>query len=193
MSRCSVCGENKLVADPSAIISLPPDEVSCSDLEMAGLNGLIPSENCINVQPFAWEVCACSNATTSPSVSPPPGQDFCSVCGQNSLVGNPDAIVSIPNVISCGALEKAGFAGQISEAQCIAVQPFVTDVCVCNDDGSSTEEGSNVGVIFGGVIGGAVGLLLIVSLVILLRKRRLDSEETAQTDNAENTGENHVA
>lgn len=61
---CSVCGVGYIVGSPSAITSIRFPEQSdtqytCSDLEFAGLEGLIPSEDCSVFPTLIFETCDC--------------------------------------------------------------------------------------------------------------------------------------
>ena len=65
---CSVCGDGYQVGNPSAItsVSFPEStdtQLSCSDLEFAGLEGLIPSEDCSVLPSLIFETCDCQENT----------------------------------------------------------------------------------------------------------------------------------
>ena len=68
---CSVCGDGNQVGSPSAITTFRrfPDQTdthcTCSDLEFAGLEGLIPSEECSVLPILIFETCDCQKDTTS--------------------------------------------------------------------------------------------------------------------------------
>mmetsp|Transcript_14753 Transcript_14753/g.16900 ORF Transcript_14753/g.16900 Transcript_14753/m.16900 type:complete len:134 (+) Transcript_14753:120-521(+) len=56
---CSVCGEGKKVGNGLGIFAYPEQpEVPCSLLESAGVNGLIPLEQCSQLPPLVT-VCEC--------------------------------------------------------------------------------------------------------------------------------------
>ncbi|KAI2498271.1 RING-like zinc finger [Fragilaria crotonensis] len=67
---CSVCGDGYHVGSPSAIPKVRfPEQVgnqyTCSDLEFAGLEGLIPSEECSALSSLIFETCDCQENTES--------------------------------------------------------------------------------------------------------------------------------
>ncbi|KAI2488620.1 hypothetical protein MHU86_25674 [Fragilaria crotonensis] len=67
---CSVCGVGYIVGSPSAITSIRFPEQSdtqytCSDLEFAGLEGLIPSEDCSVFPSLIFETCDCQEDSKS--------------------------------------------------------------------------------------------------------------------------------
>lgn len=59
--------------------------------------------------------------------------DGCSVCGENSQVGKPDAIFAFPQqpAVSCHVLEDAGRAGLIPTPQCSYLPQLIVDDCGC--------------------------------------------------------------
>jgi hypothetical protein len=61
--------------------------------------------------------------------------ETCSVCGDNWVVGAPDALVSFPGQfsISCEQLQVAGMSGLIPPHQCDLFRPIVLDVCLCQE------------------------------------------------------------
>jgi hypothetical protein len=68
-------------------------------------------------------------ATTSSS------GETCSICGDNWVVGAPDALVLFPgqSAISCGQLQVAGMSGLIPTAQCELFRPLLLRVCSCQE------------------------------------------------------------
>lgn len=64
---CYICGGNPeaSIANPDAVISLPPDSplptATCSQIEAAGLAGIVTSEQCAQIQDTTGETCGCSN------------------------------------------------------------------------------------------------------------------------------------
>jgi hypothetical protein len=64
---CFVCGDGYQVGNPSAIGSFPefPDTlVTCEDIELAGLQGLIPTKQCLALPISIFETCNCQANTT---------------------------------------------------------------------------------------------------------------------------------
>ena len=64
---CSVCGDGYQVGNPSAISSFPghPDTpTSCKEIEVAGLQELIPISQCRSLPSLIFEACNCQAKTT---------------------------------------------------------------------------------------------------------------------------------
>jgi len=59
---CSVCGEGRFVASPNDIFQFPGQPtVGCGQLESAGLDGLIPLDQCGFLPPFVGPECGCND------------------------------------------------------------------------------------------------------------------------------------
>lgn len=75
---CSVCGNlDHCIQKPDAIVSSPNEpNVTCADLEKAGREGIIPSDECVALPDTIRDLCACAiptaAPTSSPSISPEP-------------------------------------------------------------------------------------------------------------------------
>ena len=121
---CSVCGEGMEVGNPLGILSLEGQpEVSCSALQTAGENGVIPSEQCADLPGIITDVCECiptstattttipttttdaTTATTPSCVCSPLSYtftiNFSKTCETNTIAGNPgidNAICQITTV-----------------------------------------------------------------------------------------------
>ena len=159
-SGCSVCGEDLCVSNPGAIFSFPgqPD-ASCSTLEEAGLQGQIPSTQCIALPPIIGTLCGClSNEPQPPAISPAPSEtlfvpptempntlppsetaaptrpfNFCHVCGEGLILANPGATVSIPGEedTTCLVIANLGMRGSFDAARCDESVPLVEQACGC--------------------------------------------------------------
>jgi hypothetical protein len=109
---CSVCGEGFEVGNPLGILSLEGQpEVSCAALQIAGENGVIPSEQCAALPSIITDVCECipsssattttipttttdaTTATTPSCVCSPLSYtftiNFSKTCKTNTIAGNP--------------------------------------------------------------------------------------------------------
>lgn len=157
---CSVCGNGYCVSNPDEIFSFPgqPD-ASCSTLEEAGLQGLIPLTECSFLPDIVQASCGCmSNLPQPPSISPvpsqmpvvpptkmpstlPPGEtaapttenNFCNVCGEGLVIANAGATVSLPGEgdIPCFEVADKGVDGLIDPDRCQEILPLVKDACGC--------------------------------------------------------------
>ena len=60
-SICKVCGEGKIVANPDAMMTIPQstDSVECSQIELAGLGGMLPMEQCDMISSIVAQDCGC--------------------------------------------------------------------------------------------------------------------------------------
>jgi len=71
---CSVCGPGMCVTDFDSIFSFPGQpSVRCGDLETAGINGIIPLDQCGFLPGLILDTCKCQNESlrqTSPTRSP---------------------------------------------------------------------------------------------------------------------------
>ena len=61
--------------------------------------------------------------------------ETCSICGDNWVVGAPDALVSFPgqSAMSCGHLQVAGNSGLIPTSECELFRPLLMGVCSCQE------------------------------------------------------------
>ena len=55
----------------------------------------------------------------------------CSICGEDTDMGNPQAMIPGSNTISCGLLDRAGRKGNIPNHQCHLLVHFAT-LCECD-------------------------------------------------------------
>lgn len=109
----------------------PRPEVTCDQLQDAGLTGQVPLAQCPLLPPLL-SVCDCAPGdlpTDPPAPTDPPGgptpcpdvpADGCSVCGEGLCVTIPDGIFVFPNQPStpCNILEQAGFDGLVPIESC---------------------------------------------------------------------------
>jgi hypothetical protein len=57
---CSVCGDKWVVGAPDALVSFPGQfSISCEQLQVAGMSGLIPLHQCEMFRPLLLDVCSC--------------------------------------------------------------------------------------------------------------------------------------
>jgi hypothetical protein len=65
---------------------------------------------------------------------PPTPSDGCSICGEESCVGNPEAIFAFPGfpAVPCGTLQEAGYMGTVPLAQCPLLANLIAD-CECGE------------------------------------------------------------
>ncbi len=74
---CSVCGDGYQVGSPSAITTFrrfpeqSDTQFTCSDLEFAGLEGLLPNEECSVLPILIFETCNCKEDAASTSLHGP--------------------------------------------------------------------------------------------------------------------------
>lgn len=77
---CSICGDNQCITKPTAVFSWPQrPEISCRDLELAGLEGYIQFDQCQALPSLANPTCGCQPADSyieylPPTVAPPENQ-----------------------------------------------------------------------------------------------------------------------
>jgi hypothetical protein len=132
---CPVCGEGMTSSTPDATVTLPSGNVrSCSDFERIASLGRISETQCSIVKPFVEEACSCQSG--SPVAPPPtmaPGAFDCPLCGRGNVISLPDGIVTIPTQPNrtCAELQHANSIGNIGQAQCGLLQPFVASPCGC--------------------------------------------------------------
>mmetsp|Transcript_5040 Transcript_5040/g.7284 ORF Transcript_5040/g.7284 Transcript_5040/m.7284 type:complete len:393 (-) Transcript_5040:182-1360(-) len=125
---CSVCGEGKCIGKPDEIFAFPGQPVvSCGELQVAGLDKLIPLKEC-SLLPTLIDACECREGSSGGN---------CSVCGDGKSVGNPLATFSFPGQpeVSCGTLELAGSSGLIPVEACDVFPDLIyMQPCGCKED-----------------------------------------------------------
>lgn len=145
---CSICGKGKRVTNVETEFSFPGQPtVQCVALESAGLEGIIPLEQCSYLPNLVADDCGCEECEI---ISVPDDIDVCtsdfvnegcSVCGEGKQVGDPDAIFAFPNFpeVTCGMLENIGAIGELGEFEC-GVLPGLIEVCNCKLCGDENNE-----------------------------------------------------
>ena len=145
---CLVCGDGQIVTKPDAIFSFTGyPATKCDVLQIAGLTGQIPLDQCPFLPGLITPDCECAPGdlpgvvapTPAPVASnkcPPVPASGCSVCGTDLCISNPDALFSFPGQSSapCGILETAGLTGLITPEECPFL-PNLVDVCECGTTG----------------------------------------------------------
>lgn len=70
---CFICGVGNVVTVPDAVIALPGQpSVQCDVLSIAGLNGLIPNDECALLPVLVTAFCGCAPEATAAPVSKSP-------------------------------------------------------------------------------------------------------------------------
>jgi hypothetical protein len=77
------------------------------------------------------------------------GEDefICEICGPNSIVTNPDGVVSFPEQddVTCSQLLAAGDALSLTIFGCLVFNAFITGPCECMDEGVVTPAPADMG------------------------------------------------
>jgi hypothetical protein len=158
---CEICGEGLVVTLVDVIVTIPGSSITptCSQLEQAGLNGQVPTDQCPLVPLLVSSLCGCTPAgpggsptaasqpppamapsSTAPTASIPEGTSFptatnssCFICGSEDLkMSLPDANISITGeTITCRQLEKLGLSGSIHAEECPFVPVIAAITCGC--------------------------------------------------------------
>jgi hypothetical protein len=134
---CYVCGsETKGITWQDKTVDITGKIVTCEELELMGLNGEIPSEQCPFVPIFASLRCGCddivSDATPSPSTN---SGLICYICGEGKKVGYPEFVLELPgDKLTCGQLEDRGLSGVLTEEECILLPQAIDDPCDCRSN-----------------------------------------------------------
>jgi hypothetical protein len=119
--ECNVCGDDgSTVTNLDGIVVVPPlIELTCAELLERAELGDISEEQCLEISLVAQEACDCLYT--------------CPLCGDGRYATNPEGIVFVPSEASttCEELGEKAFSGNISIAECEALQPFVTEPCGC--------------------------------------------------------------
>jgi hypothetical protein len=92
------------------------------------------ASQCDMMQPIAQASCECLPGSTGVSETTPPLEAYeCNICGEGRAVTSPDGIVEIPTQPdrTCSELMQAAAIGNINEAQCSLLHPFVLGPCGC--------------------------------------------------------------
>mmetsp|Transcript_13319 Transcript_13319/g.19586 ORF Transcript_13319/g.19586 Transcript_13319/m.19586 type:complete len:297 (-) Transcript_13319:68-958(-) len=144
---CLICGEGKVVGSPQAEFKISDKPgVSCGDLEIAGLEGLISPEKC-NLLPPLLTNCNCtedevirsgvdseSDTESVELITPCPivPTTGSSICGHGFCVTKFDAVLSLPGKsIECSTLENNCLIGKIPSDQCSSLKETVFTTCAC--------------------------------------------------------------
>ena len=65
-ASCSICGTNKVVGDPNALLSFPGQPtISCGILQVTGTMGLIPKDTCLGLPTMLAAACLCRDVSSS--------------------------------------------------------------------------------------------------------------------------------
>ena len=111
---CNICdpiGDSLFVTLPDGVPEVPGQPPrTCSELDEAGQNRLIPPDECSELNVYAVEACGCAPAGFN-----------CSICGPDWEVTLTDAEIEVPfydDLITCGELQTQGASGQLGPAQC---------------------------------------------------------------------------
>ena len=131
--------------------------VGCGVLEAAGNDGIISLELCASFPDLIGDACECTAVplvsaapsfgptVVSPITSSPVVNPVCSICGDGSTVGNPDAVFEFQGISNpCGGVQDAGNAGLITSDVC-SLLPGITRVgCECSSRAPSTSTGPSL-------------------------------------------------
>jgi hypothetical protein len=132
---CSICGEGMMLGDPDALVTIPNQITrTCGELDLALRSSIVMASQCDMMQPIAQASCECVPGSNGVSETTPPLEAYeCNICGEGMAVTIPDGIVEIPTQPnrSCSELIQAAAIGNINEAQCSLLQPFVLGPCGC--------------------------------------------------------------
>jgi hypothetical protein len=133
-SVCYVCGsERKGITLQDKTVDITGGIITCEELEIMGLNGEIPSEQCPFVSIFTTLRCGCDDIFSVPAPSPSKnGKVICFICGKGRKVGNPEFLLRIPgDKLTCAQLEDRGLSGDLTEAECSLLPQAVDEPCDC--------------------------------------------------------------
>jgi len=156
---CSVCGPSMCVTDFDAVFEFPGQPaVKCGDLQNAGIDGIVPLDQCGFLPGLILDTCKCKNenmrptAPTMPTHTPtyPPLPDNkcravpdkgCSVCGPGMCVTDFDAMFEFPGqpTVRCSDLENAGLNGIVPLDQCGFLPGLVAEKCKCHTQTSMSK------------------------------------------------------
>jgi hypothetical protein len=125
--NCSICGDNFQVTKPDVQVVLesdPDTEYTCGDLEMDGAAGALTPAQCAEAESSLQSDCGCA---------PLGGFAVCSICGDDSETFTPETEFSLSGfeATTCGNMQQRGYDGQLSPAECIAVQIEASATCSC--------------------------------------------------------------
>jgi hypothetical protein len=143
---------------PSNILTLPSsDTATCQDINAVGISGFIQPDGCIALQSNDIMIqCGCSNALIveededeDPAVVIQPSFPSCFICGESNsgLIGNPDAILSLPSALgfgdnaSCQDVNAVGVIGYISPGACAIIQEEKEIIDNCGGGGGGPPAG----------------------------------------------------
>ncbi|KAG7362876.1 hypothetical protein IV203_026236 [Nitzschia inconspicua] len=129
---CSICGEGGQMTNPDGVVvNNRGQERSCSALEASV--EMIPQSTCASVQEMARVPCGCTNPGFTTTVEQDEIPFRCNVCGDGSVMTNPQGTVSpTPDqTLRCGALEAN--AESIPQNACSTIQGLARDACGCTE------------------------------------------------------------
>lgn len=151
---CEICGEGLVVTLVDVVVIIPGSSITptCSELEQAGLDGQITTDQCPLAPLLVTSLCGCTPAgapqpsptpvpsSTAPTTAIPEGTSFptatnssCFICGSEDIkISLPDANISITGeTITCRQLEKLGLRGSIRAEECPFVPVIASITCGC--------------------------------------------------------------
>lgn len=137
MLLCNICPEGTVT--PGGVFVMPgSQEVSCSDLEAAGLNGtIVGAESCEAFQDRAAGPCCGAPFSSDEPIVDESTDGFCTVCGPNKTLTDDTSFVSVPTqgIYSCKELIAMGQNGTLDDKRiCILVQLSAKTPCGCISD-----------------------------------------------------------
>lgn len=144
---CSVCGEGGRMRNPDGVVvNSRGQERSCSALEASAES--IPQNACASMQEMAREPCGCTYPDIDTTIDEIPF--LCSVCGDGSVMTNPQGIVSPKpdQTVRCGALEAN--AQFIPQDTCSTLQVLAKEACGCTEPEIQQTNTTNMTGIFTG-------------------------------------------
>jgi hypothetical protein len=102
----------------------PDTTYTCGELEAEGAAGALTPAQCAEAESNLQSDCRCA---------PVGGFAVCSICGDGSETLRPGTELSISGFepTTCGAMQERGYDGQLSPADCIAVQIEASATCEC--------------------------------------------------------------
>jgi len=149
---CSVCGPGMCISNSDAIFAFPGQpKVKCSDLESAGLAGIVPLDQCGFLPALVMDVCECkATINNPPSTVSSPGQP-------TPLPRQPTRPPTSPPLVSPGTIPTIPIAQLPSTLESII------------DNRNKSSKSPNVG----GIVGGLVGAVVVgVCFFFVARKLR---------------------
>ena len=149
LGDCPICSEGQLMSLPGAVIRIPPNILSASEiyttcalLESAILNSRPLIEDlCPVMSELYAEPCGCVSPPTSVPTLPTEEEeedDDCPICPDGQVVTNEDAVIRIETDIvyfaTCGLLEIAiKEARELIDPLCPRLPELYAEICECKD------------------------------------------------------------